>query len=305
MEKHHLPAFSMGYLASAMLQQSSQFEVHSHFENALNLVTDSGEMMTLTGMHVPSFPTSIRVCAPTWWDWRLGGSARQVGYSSGVLRHAAWSVDLTRARCWVPDCRDIEPSLAALSTEALGELERALSDHVDQTGVQSALCLYENHSSVAPKPIIAWQDDVARVEAQVIQLIGFGLGLTPDGDDFLLGYMAALSPWRLHGYVSGHLSAVGAIVNRHLHRTTDVSRHYLRLATGGHFSQPVLQLVDAMARGDNHPSLRQLADNVLCFGASSGADCMAGMVHGLKNVRDMLGVYPMTPRNTPTTEQAA
>nr|WP_199040866.1 DUF2877 domain-containing protein [Dyella sp. ASV24] len=305
MEKHNLPALSVGYLASAMLQQASLFEVHSQFENALNLVTADGEMMTLTGMRAPGFPTTIRVCTPTWWDWRLGGSVRQVGHVSSVLHHAAWSVDLSRAECWVPDGRDIEPSWAALSTERLSVLETALRDHLDQTGARSALCLYENHSSVALTPTITWHDDVTQIEAQVVRLIGFGFGLTPDGDDFLLGYMAALSPWRRYLDISAHLREVGAIVRRHLHRTTDISRHYLKLATDGHFSEPVLQLAAAIAGGDSHTSLQRLAENVLRFGASSGADCMAGMVHGLKNVRKALDAYPSTPRITRTNEQAA
>ncbi|RYA92140.1 hypothetical protein DD593_27305, partial [Enterobacter cloacae complex sp. 742-ADZ3-9B] len=35
------------------------------------------------------------------------------------------------------------------------------------------------------------------LERQVPQLIGFGKGLTPDGDDYLLGYLAALWLWQL------------------------------------------------------------------------------------------------------------
>ncbi|MDK7055520.1 DUF2877 domain-containing protein, partial [Escherichia coli] len=42
------------------------------------------------------------------------------------------------------------------------------------------------------------------LERQVPQLIGFGKGLTPDGDDYLLGYLAALWLWQLPAQLADH-----------------------------------------------------------------------------------------------------
>nr|QQQ58164.1 DUF2877 domain-containing protein [Citrobacter freundii] len=40
---------------------------------------------------------------------------------------------------------------------------------------------------------IAIEDNEQQISQLVDGLIGFGFGLTPDGDDYLLGYLAAIS----------------------------------------------------------------------------------------------------------------
>lgn len=42
------------------------------------------------------------------------------------------------------------------------------------------------------------------LERQVPQLIGFGKGLTLDGDDYLLGYLAALWLWQLFALLADY-----------------------------------------------------------------------------------------------------
>ncbi|MBB1201227.1 DUF2877 domain-containing protein [Enterobacteriaceae bacterium 89] len=113
--------------------------------------------------------------------------------------------------------------------------------------------------------------------------IGFGGGLTPDGDDYLLGYFAAL-------YASSHPAAMrqrqrlARIVTPRLGRTNDISRHYLQRAAQGHFSEAICQLREQLAAPFCPGLLGERATQVMAFGAASGADCMAGWLHGLRNL---------------------
>ncbi|WP_139570926.1 oxamate carbamoyltransferase subunit AllH family protein, partial [Escherichia coli] len=72
---------------------------------------------------------------------------------------------------------------------------------------------------------------------------GFGKGLTPDGDDYLLGYLAALWLWQLPAPLADHQYRLQQALDQHAHNTTDISRHYLERALQGHFSEPICQLL--------------------------------------------------------------
>ncbi|NDJ56359.1 DUF2877 domain-containing protein [Enterobacteriaceae bacterium 4M9] len=114
--------------------------------------------------------------------------------------------------------------------------------------------------------------------------IGFGGGLTPDGDDYLLGYLAALKTIQ-HPLIAKHQQQLVSVIAPRLTRTNDISRHYLQRALDGHFSQALCQLMDQLLRPFCAETLRKNAMTVMAFGAASGADCMAGFLHGLRNQR--------------------
>lgn len=101
----------------------------------------------------------------------------------------------------------------------------------------------------------------ALIDGHVRQLIGLGPGLTPSGDDALVGALAVLWTRRpaLHRKLS--VSILG-----HLRRTSLIGAHYLWLAVHGQFSEAV------------HMALNGEPDSLLRSGATSGADAMVGIV---------------------------
>nr|QQQ58128.1 DUF2877 domain-containing protein [Citrobacter freundii] len=60
---------------------------------------------------------------------------------------------------------------------------------------------------------IAIEDNEQQISQLVDGLIGFGFGLTPDGDDYLLGYLAAIS-----FFATGHYfeASTGAYQNYYI-----------------------------------------------------------------------------------------
>ena len=59
------------------------------------------------------------------------------------------------------------------------------------------MLLPDNMAKQVNRPLrevnIAIEDNEQQISQLVDGLIGFGFGLTPDGDDYLLGYLAAIS----------------------------------------------------------------------------------------------------------------
>lgn len=101
----------------------------------------------------------------------------------------------------------------------------------------------------------------------VRQLAGLGPGLTPSGDDVLAGILLVAS---LTGRFSpSELRAAADTV-----RTHDISRSFLRWAANGHSTEPVHDLLFAVASG--HPT-HETEQAVAAIGATSGHDLLLGL----------------------------
>ena len=121
--------------------------------------------------------------------------------------------------------------------------------------------------------------DAGRVTRCVAALVGLGPGLTPSGDDALVGLLAALH--RLAPAGDASLALLAAAVRTHLHRTGDISAHYLRLAVDGHVGERLVALCDALAVGADR-DVDAATASVAATGATSGADALLGVVAGVR-----------------------
>ena len=103
-------------------------------------------------------------------------------------------------------------------------------------------------------------------------LIGLGEGLTPAGDDYVVGALAIL--YRVAAWWPVVDPGAGAaLVARARAGTTTVGAAFITHAVGGEFSEPVRDLVMA----GSMPAARAAASALGRMGATSGADTVAGM----------------------------
>ncbi|MCI1748648.1 MAG: DUF2877 domain-containing protein [Acidipropionibacterium sp.] len=106
-------------------------------------------------------------------------------------------------------------------------------------------------------------------------LCGLGIGLTPSGDDALVGLIAA---GRVAGVGVGVIGRFTAVLSRPgtENLTTETSLCHLRLATAGDFSPSVLGLLEALIDPERR-GLDRAVSRLAQVGHSSGADLMAGV----------------------------
>src|SRR5262249_13297499 len=111
-------------------------------------------------------------------------------------------------------------------------------------------------------------------------LVGLGEGLTPSGDDFLVGLLAIL---HVTGFLPGRAVApvheqfcecVGLGTSQH-------SGEFLRCAFEGHFAEPLVMLVSGLcaSASDAWPAH---AATLATVGHSSGVDAMVGIALGCR-----------------------
>jgi hypothetical protein len=106
-------------------------------------------------------------------------------------------------------------------------------------------------------------------------LIGLGVGLTPSGDDFLVGLLAGLE-------ATSHplrQCVATTIVEQSPGRTTRIGAASLAHAARGAYAERLSDVIVALRPeyDDGSPSLSTRIDRAMAFGATSGADTLVGL----------------------------
>ncbi|WON77135.1 DUF2877 domain-containing protein [Serratia sp. UGAL515B_01] len=291
-------ALSVGYLAVGRLAEQGRLLVHSCFQRSINLSHSDGYLLSLLSGDFQDLPDAIRISVGDDWDWRYQARIGQVvTFRQGMLQGAGWCVALNGASRWQPKQGLSQAWHPALLTACrhYPTLAWQLGRYCQQNHSESDLQLLPDMEqrgalrTPPPRPVqLRLTDSPERLAAEVTALIGYGRGLTPDGDDYLLGYMAALWPWRQHPLLANHDATLRRFIGNQLMRTNDISRHYLARALEGHFSAPVCQLMSVLSSTASIVKVQAAAREVMQFGASSGVDCLAGILHGLRTLRSLL-----------------
>jgi hypothetical protein len=283
----HLAALSTGDQAAR-----GRFNgvVHSVFRQACNICLDDGRMLALLAPHLGNQPHGVRLDVPAGFAFPDHLAIRQrVGCRADVLRAAGGlSVELGTAQPWRGELPTAgidltSPKVARAWRAAWRTLRRnrrhtdgafaLLTRGVDREGfrlARAARCLQADQAASA-----------------VDRLIGRGPGLTPSGDDLIVGFVAGL--WSTTGghparcaFVDSIRAAVAAAaVAATAAATGDISRTYLRHACHGRFAESLTTLVHHIARGADGGSVERATTAALRVGHTSGRDGAFGLLLGL------------------------
>lgn len=241
--------------------------VHSVFARAINLAVD-GELWTVIGADHPDSPFGLRL-APgalqVLGDLRSGDLLQVRAGHAGLGRHV---IDGRSAARWAP-ARWPAPAaglVARLDTVRRSALARAWpgSGRLADELLQALL-----RAGVAPDRRLA--DAVRRT-------VGHGPGLTPAGDDVLVGVLTVLGSGAVGEAGARALSRLVASLMPQLEATTDISRHLIRQAALGLPGGALQALGQALFEGSSGDRLTRALDCVLATGATSGADACLGLV---------------------------
>ena len=113
--------------------------------------------------------------------------------------------------------------------------------------------------------------------APIADLIGLGPGLTPSGDDFLVGALALLDALAKR---EAHAALARVITSIPRGSTSALSDCLLKTAAAGHVGARLCCAVSAVVSG----RVNQAIDAIRNIGHSSGWDMMAGVVTALRVV---------------------
>lgn len=281
------------------------FRVHSLFATAVNLRPEGHQrLVTLTGCDADDLPQGVRLATRERFDaWPLRTGMR--GRMSGDVlvfegRPGAESVRVELAGAtraprrplaavsfaapgWRARWRECAAALDALQAERCTDLRLAslVRGHAPATACGTRLAEAALQLGAGVRA-----NDVAAADAAAARLLGLGPGLTPAGDDYLCGLLAALwSASEDDREARRFVLAWGFALSRRLHATNAVSATYLECAIAGSFSGALHALAAALAGSDENGSSgspRTALVRACAAGHSSGMDTATGFLHGLR-----------------------
>jgi Protein of unknown function (DUF2877) len=120
----------------------------------------------------------------------------------------------------------------------------------------------------------------AQLLAAARRLIGLGPGLTPSGDDFLVGYLRGLWLRRQNQQLASPMLAclrAGLLLDLD-DRTTRVGAEFIRYALRGAFAEILDQAALALLAPAHPQAVRSALDRLLAQGETSGTDTTLGLL---------------------------
>jgi len=235
--------------------------VHSVFERALNVAWHDGRLLTLQGpgrLLAPFAAALMRLprsdaVRPGFRVWRRGDTLAL----DGLL--IDWRGAATAETAMPESAAGPGRALSRLLARPPAGCGPGLSSATGRRA-QSRLAAGLSH-----------RDPEAFLDG-ALGLAGLGEGLTPAGDDCLVGALAVV-----HRFARSWLHAnpeIGACVARtSAAATTDLAREFVAHALAGHFADSLIDLMTA----ESVDGVRRAATRLLDSGATSGADTLCGI----------------------------
>jgi len=266
--------------------------VHSVFRSAVNLSpAKESNLLTLVTSSEADLPQGIRVDTPEDFSFESGAlrAGEPAACRDELLRFGPLTIGLRGARRWKCDL----PSLQAdLTDPSVATAWQSVWDALNARQVQLnaeiiAEDLFRSDETIRAGAAMRGLLDATRrtdpaAPASVRPLIGLGSGLTPSGDDLLVGYLAGL--WcavRNSRERTQFVTGLGETVIRLSHLTNAISRTYLTHAARGQVSSRLADLAEAICRGENSDRLLTAAESAMQVGHTSGMDAVTGLLIGL------------------------
>ncbi|MDA1330070.1 MAG: DUF2877 domain-containing protein [Chloroflexi bacterium] len=274
---------SLSPAAKAWLQETRIAHVLHVFDPVCNLINDEGEVLSLVDARVGNGPFSAVVARGGFTDWVSAHSG--VLLSPPVLMVGDGIFKYFQAKLWMP-----QPDWTALREELDG-LQKAsknvqvlLSRHAEAESFawlmmpDSDQATYGNAVFERAKQAIGellralMEENIEAMRAAASQLAGLGSGLTPAGDDVLVGMMHAL--WATRPEVQA-LALSLVLAEAAAPRTNSLSAAWLLAAGRGEAGEAWHELFAAIAAKDAGAQEAAVM-RILPTGHSSGADALGG-----------------------------
>lgn len=267
--------------------------VQSVFESSINLRLDQdNRLLTVLVSDHYELPQGIRLDAKNVPFQSLSVGVRAV-CQSGILRFdsSPLVIDLRGASIWeaqLPMLDISNPSVeqaCSMVWKVLNRQQRLKGTELvadDLLSIDKGSLLTRKLSQPVRELTVATKrfDVEASVKA-ARQMIGLGPGVTPTGDDVLIGFLAAL--WSTANDEDPKLTSIenfGRALLGIIQETNEISRTYLYHAIHKQFSSSLIKLLMAIHKGETE-RIQSAAKEAMRVGHSSGMDSVTGLLFGL------------------------
>ena len=276
---HSTKALSLTPAVQNWLANSRQPRILHLFDQACNLINEQEEVLSVVTSQIGNGPFNLVVTDDLCFSNDLYLES-PVSISPTTLTLGNLMIHTAGTNLWNP-----QPDWQALHAHreiiANRITQLQITNYAEQHGLTTP---FEDHSGlpitqslVSNLSSALANIDISSARILTSQLAGLGAGLTPAGDDFLMG--AIYAAWIIHPFEIASLLGRD-VAETAAPRTTSLSAAWLRAAGKGESGIVWHQFFDALlvARIDNPSSLEESIKNILAIGETSGADALAGFM---------------------------
>lgn len=259
---HPINALSLAPAARDWPANSLHPRVLHVFKQACNLIDERGEVLSIVTPQIGNGPFNLVLGEDVLFSAHLNVNS-PVSFRENQIDLGELTIHTADAKLWHP-CPDWE-TLHARRIDILNQLKSiSLPDH--QLSIPNSLA-YKLSSALA-------NADISSAKQIASQLAGLGIGLTPTGDDFIMG--AVYSVWIIHPFGNASLLAE-EITKTVAPLTTSLSVAWLRSAGRGEAGILWHQFFDAIILNDK-TGIQEAMERLLAVGHTSGAEASSGFI---------------------------
>ena len=271
--------------AKSWLEESRQAFVQYSFERVVDLINQESDVLAISSHEIGAGPFSLVLEAGVF-PGKIPSNTQLLVFENGLWL-GDWLIDAGEAELWNP-----KPNWQKLTGQRKKRLWAAqivreeLTHHAELDSL-ARLVLNPVASSPLPARILQAAEqnipllfmsiqkaDSILLRKAAMGLAGLGPGLTPAGDDLLLGAMHGIWATRTEREAE---ELTGTIARTASPRTHVLSAAWLLAAGEGEADEPWHAVVEAIARQDEG-ILRKAISRILPTGHTSGSDALGGFL---------------------------
>ncbi len=243
----------------AWLMTSSQPKILHVFDDVCNLINERREVLSVVIDEIGNGPFNLIVDEPVIFAKHLDAESK-VSIQKTQILLGDITISLINAQMWNPMPR--WDDLRKRKDEIVDRLALLQIDNDNESILQ--------FSNSLTNAIL--KADITALQGTSSKLAGLGIGLTPAGDDFLMGAMYAA--WIIHPQeVAKEITE--EIANVAVPLTTSLSGAWLRSAAKGEAGELWHDYFDALIEDKN---IYLPMSKILSVGETSGSDALAGFL---------------------------
>lgn len=262
--------------------------VHSTFRKTINIRNlIDGEIYTIGTSSIDNAPNTLIINNNSLEDYKIEVWDEVISVSNLLYITNKLTIDLTFVKEW-----EIQLQTYPKQIEILQKNVKLLKEYVYSNGSVKSfihdspnLLPFEAETNRLLKErtslliLLLEKNDLTNALNTALSLVGLGPGLTPSGDDFLVGLFTIIN--MKNSPLKKFLPLCQQIVEKSFYLTNEISYYALKQASISQIRESINNLLKELVHGEEQ-TIYQAANKVLAIGSSSGTDITLGMIAGLE-----------------------
>lgn len=260
--------------------------VHSVFERTINILIES-ELFTLASNQIDNAPATLVIDLPNFNNCVIDANTQGFLSPEKVEINKSLSIDIKTTPTWACSLiefptntknliKNISTAMQEISSKGNAkwlrkeESKRTLFDkEMSRMLKERTAALLEGFST----------NDRSQNIQNANKLIGLGQGLTPSGDDFLVGLLLAFSTSEKNYFSKKEWGQ--EIVKVSKNNTNIISYSALKYAAIGQTRETISLFIEILVHAETDDQVKQALSTVMKIGSSSGTEIAWGILNGL------------------------